>query len=339
MDFKSAQGAKWNGGALSYVALTYSVGWWLLFSSSSFSVWLLGSIILGHSLIIAAYLIHECAHNSIFKDNSDNAFLGELLGWICGSCYGEYEDIRYKHFRHHVDNDDVVWFDYEEFFSKHPFTYKITRWLESLLIPAHDLIMHFIMMFSSFIIPERSSQRFRNSLILLCRGCIFSIILVASPTALAGYILGYLFMISVLRFMDSLQHDYPYHLTLFDENTQPPNKGDSVWEQEHTFSNVISWKYSWPNWLVLNFGFHNAHHARPTAPWYTLPKLHREEFGEDAKKIIPLLPQLIIYWKYRRYRIFHDAPNLTSVEGKEFLLAAQKGQVTGGNAASFLTAF
>ena len=93
MDFKSAQGAKWNGGALSYVALTYSVGWWLLFSSSSFSVWLLGSIILGHSLIIAAYLIHECAHNSIFKDNSDNAFLGELLGWICGSCYGEYEDI------------------------------------------------------------------------------------------------------------------------------------------------------------------------------------------------------------------------------------------------------
>tara|TARA_X000001036_G_scaffold422574_1_gene445638 strand:+ start:115 stop:555 length:441 start_codon:yes stop_codon:yes gene_type:complete len=146
-------------------------------------------------------------------------------------------------------------------------------------------------------------------------------------------------MISVLRFMDSLQHDYPYHLTLFNENTQPPNKGDSVWEQEHTFSNVISWKYTWPNWLVLNFGFHNAHHARPTAPWYTLPKLHREEFGEDAKKIIPLLPQLIIYWKYRRYRIFHDAPNLTSVEGKEFLLAAQKGQVTGGNAASFLTAF
>ena len=39
---------------------------------------------------------------------------------ICGASYSTFEDIRYKHFRHHVDNDDVVWFDYEKFFLSHP---------------------------------------------------------------------------------------------------------------------------------------------------------------------------------------------------------------------------
>jgi hypothetical protein len=51
------------------------------------------------------------------------------------------------------------------------------------------------------------------------------------------------------------------------------------------------------------------------------------------------LPQLKIFHRYRVYRIFHDAPGLPEVEGADFLRAAQRAQVTGGNAASFLTAF
>jgi len=145
-------------------------------------------------------------------------------------------------------------------------------------------------------------------------------------------------MMTVLRFMDGIQHDYPYHLNLFtDERSE--RKGDLEWEQEHTFSNVLSFRYEWPNWLVLNFGYHNAHHARPTTPWYELPRVHRELFGDDPMRVIHLWPQLVLFHKYRRYRIFHDAPGLPSVEGEAFLRAAQNAQVTGGNAASFLTAF
>ena len=33
--------------------------------------------------------------------------LGSALTWLCGASYGTFVDIRYKHFRHHVDNDDV----------------------------------------------------------------------------------------------------------------------------------------------------------------------------------------------------------------------------------------
>jgi hypothetical protein len=67
--------------------------------------------------------------------------------------------------------------------------------------------------------------------------------------------------------------------------------------------------------------------------------LHRELFGEDPGTVIRLWPQLVMYVRYRRYRIFHDAPGLTPAEGKDFLRAAQSAQLTGGNAASFLTSF
>jgi hypothetical protein len=46
-----------------------------------------------------------------------------------------------------------------------------------------------------------------------------------------------------------------------------------------------------------------------------------------------------MYVRYRRYRIFHDAPDLEPASGREFLRAAQSAQLTGGNAASFLTSF
>ena len=80
---------------------------------------------------------------------------------VVGSNYGTYEDIRYKHFRHHVDNDDVVWFDYEAFFKRHPFVLNITKALEWCYIPAHCLIMHLVTMLSGFLIPERRDQRRR----------------------------------------------------------------------------------------------------------------------------------------------------------------------------------
>jgi hypothetical protein len=55
--------------------------------------------------------------------------------------------------------------------------------------------------------------------------------------------------------------------------------------------------------------------------------------------VIPLWPQIVLFHRYRRYRIFHDAPGLSEVEGEDFLRAARQSRVTGGNAASFLTSF
>jgi omega-6 fatty acid desaturase (delta-12 desaturase) len=335
--FKKPEGPWFYGLALGYSLCAYGLGLSGLFSQNLL-VNTVSVLALAHGMVIAAYLLHDCAHNSVFRKNSHNASLGSFLTWMVGASYGIYDDIRYKHFRHHVDNDDVVWFDYEAFFKRHPIVYRVTISLEFFYIPAHDLIMHFIMVFSSFFIPQRRHQRMRNVVVIMLRGGVFFTLLWFYPKVAMLYAVSYMLMMTVLRFMDGIQHDYPYHLNLFTEE-RSERKGDLVWEQEHTFSNVLSFKYQWPNWLVLNFGYHNAHHAKPTTPWYELPRVHRELFGDDPERVIPLWPQLVLFHKYRHYRIFHDAPGLSDVEGEAFLRAAQQGKVTGGNAASFLTAF
>ena len=155
---KDPLGLRWYGAAVLYAAAMYALGFAGLFATS-WTINAVATLALAHGMIIAAYLVHECAHNLVFRRNRHNALLGRLMTWLCGAAYGTYEDMRYKHFRHHVDNDDVVWFEYEEWFEKHPLVLRMTRSLEWFYIPAHDLIMHFIMMFTSFIIPERRNQR------------------------------------------------------------------------------------------------------------------------------------------------------------------------------------
>ena len=331
----------YHGLALSYALLAYILGIAGLFNES-LTVNFLSTVLLGHGMTIAAYLIHECGHNTVFKTNEANARLGGFLNWITGSAYGTYEDIRYKHFRHHIDNDDVAWFDYYRFFKDHPVVLRITRWLEWCYVPVHDLIMHAVMVVTSFVIPERRDQRQRNVTVILVRGSVFLTVLVYYPKVAILYAVAYMFMMQILRFMDSLQHDYGPSMTLFSDEPAP-RRGDWEWEQEHTFSNPHSLKHEWLNWLTLNFGFHNAHHAKPVMPWYRLPDLHREMFGADPDNVIPLGSQLRIFHKYRVARIMHEGGDLDGQSqhglGKEYLHSAQQARVYGGNAASFLTSF
>ena len=289
-------------------------------------------------MTIAAYLIHECGHNLVFRRQRDNARLGRIMSWLCGAAYGTYEDMRYKHFRHHVDNDDVVWFEYEEWFARHPVALRITRALEFVYIPAHDLIMHFIMMFTSFIIPQRRDQRARNIAVIVIRGSVFLGVAFFCPRAAVLYVIAYLLMMHVLRFMDALQHDYPYNATLFEAGAAP-HKGDADWEQEHTFSVPMSLRYPRLNWLTLNFGYHNAHHFDMNTPWYRLPQLHADLNGNDPRQVIPFASQLRLYHRNRLLRVCNPQPD-DYPQGADYLAAARAGQgPIGGNAASFLTSF
>lgn len=330
------EGLRYHGLAVLYAVSGYVLGLAGLFAES-WAVNALAVLLLAHAMVIAAYLVHECGHNLVFRSVRHNAVLGRALTWLCGASYGTYEDIRYKHFRHHVDVDDVVWFDYERFFREHPLVLRITRVLEWFYIPAHDLLMHGIMVFTSFIIPQRRNQRRRNVTVIVIRGGLFLALCWFFPKVAVLYAVAYLLMMTVLRFMDSVQHDYSYNLTLF-EFGKPPRKGDYAWEQEHTFSNPQSFRREWPNWLTLNFGWHNAHHADMKVPWYRLPAKHRELFGEDPELVIPLSAQLKIFHKQRVRRI---VGNHTGNEpfGREYLKAARRAEVYGGNAASFLTSF
>lgn len=334
---KDPLGLPWYGATVLYAVSAWVLGFAGLFAAS----WVVNigaTLLLAHGMIIAAYLIHECGHNMVFRHSRYNAYLGRFMSWLCGAAYGTYEDMRYKHFRHHVDNDDVVWFDYDAFFERHPVVTNVTRFLEWFYIPAHDLIMHFVMVFTSFIIPQRRDQRRRNVMVILIRGGIFLALLVYFPKVALLYAIAYLIMMQVLRFMDSVQHDYPYNLTLFDYE-KPPHKGDKLWEQEHTFSNPISLQYPKLNWLVLNFGYHNAHHADMNLPFFRLPALHLELTGNDPSRIIPFASQLKLFHRNRVRRIYNPQPE-DYPQGEAYLRTAQSGRgPIGGNAASFLTSF
>lgn len=337
LKIKDPRGWLYYGGAVLYASFAYSFGFAGLFVDD-WAVNVIATLLLGHAMTIAAYMIHECGHNLVFEHSRHNAVLGRVMSWLCGAAYGTYEDMRYKHFRHHVDNDDVVWFDYDAFFEKHPVITTVTRALEWLYIPAHDLIMHTVMVFTSFIIPQRRDQRRRNVTVILVRGGLFLLLLVAFPKVALLYVIAYLLMMHVLRFMDSVQHDYPYNTTLF-EYKAPPHKGDLEWEQLHTFSNPVSLRFPKLNWLVLNFGYHNAHHADMNVPWFSLPALHQEITGDDPGRVIPFGAQCRLYHRNRVRRVYNRQPG-DYPKGLDYLRTAQSGVgPIGGNAASFLTSF
>jgi fatty acid desaturase len=334
---KEPEGLRYYGVAVLYVVFACALGLAGLFHPA-WPVNLISTLLLAHAMTISAYLIHECGHNLVFQRSNSNARLGRFMSWICGAAYGSYEDMRYKHFRHHVDNDDVVWFEYEEYFEKHPVVLRVTRFLEWFYIPAHDLIMHFIMVFTSFIIPERRNQRTHNVSVILIRGGVFVALVIFFLKVALLYAIAYMLMMHVLRFMDALQHDYPYNATLF-RYIQPPHKGDFAWEQEHTFSVPLSLKYPRLNWLTLNFGYHNAHHSDMNVPWYRLPALHQELTGGDPEQVIPLRSQLKLYHRNRVLRVSNPQP-YDYPKGADYLCTARAGEgPIGGNAASFLTSF
>lgn len=330
------EGLRYHGGAAAYAIAGYGAGLAGILADS----WIIGlsaTFLLGHAMTIAAYMVHECAHNLVFTSARHNAALGRLFTWISGASYGTFEDMRYKHFRHHVDVADVAWFDYERFFRNHPRVFKVTEFLEWCYIPAHEFLMHGILVLSSFVIPERRKQRARNVTVIVVRFTLFTTLAVYSPRAAALYVIAYSMMLTILRFMDSIQHDYGYTLTLFDPGNAP-KKGQLEWEQEHTFSNPHTFDDGVWNWLTLNFGFHNAHHADMDVPWYRLPAKHRELFGDDPGNVVPMAAQLKIFHKQRVRRIVGNHTG-NEPEGREFLAAARRGEVYGGNAASFLTPF
>ena len=131
---KEAAGLRYNGAAVLYVFVAYALGLAGLFHASPW-VNALATVVLAHAMTVAAYMIHECGHNLVFKSIRDNAKLGRFMSWICGSAYGTYEDIRYKHFRHHVDNDDVVWFEYEKFLREPSSVLRVTRFSSGFTFP------------------------------------------------------------------------------------------------------------------------------------------------------------------------------------------------------------
>ena len=93
--------------ALAYTLIGYGLGVWLL-TVPPWWLNLVGLLLTAHTLVYAAYYIHEFAHQSIFRTAEANNRWGTAMTWITGSCYAPFAALRRKHMRHHLDRADVL---------------------------------------------------------------------------------------------------------------------------------------------------------------------------------------------------------------------------------------
>jgi fatty acid desaturase len=253
-----------------------------------------------HTLVWSAYLIHELMHGNLFRQPEWNAWLGQIMIFLNGSCYCRYHALAGNHLAHHKNRADFSPFSIPVFLRSLPKPIlQIIVALEWCYFPALNFILRWIAALSPFLGEKRRDERLRNALLLVIRGGLFTALAIYSPRALVLYFLAYICFINILRFVDCFQHTY----TVFQLGQSMP-KYALEHEENNTFSNLISRRWAWLNLLLLNFGYHNAHHRVMRCPWYLLPKLDLELYPRDYRQYLTL-PELVgNYHHFRIQRLF-----------------------------------
>lgn len=333
--FKFPDGRLPNLLAFAWVIGGWLAGFWLITRSNP-TANVVGVLLLAHAMIIAAYLVHECAHNTLFDSNAANAACGKALLWLCGGCYATYEDIRHKHFRHHVDRADVVSFDYRPRLARHPRAVKVLETLEWFYIPAFEFLSHLMILVLPFTYEPRYARRQHVLIVLAIRLPLFALLVWYAPRVLLLYPLSYALMLHVLRFMDAFQHTYEVDDRLdAPRPASPPH--DAAYEHRNTFTNLHATRWPWLNLFTLNFGYHNVHHDKPNQPWHRLPALQQAHYGsgdDPTGQSLPFANQLYAYHRFRASRLLHADP---ADAGIEKIPLAQRGRsFVGVDGVSFL---
>jgi fatty acid desaturase len=317
--------------ATSYVLLGWPFGIWMLASPT---VWLnaVGVLLTAHALIYSAYLIHDCAHHAIFSTAAGNDRLGVLMSWINGACLANYQRLKKKHLRHHSDRLDVVTFDYRAALKASPaWVRRSVLALEWLYVPAVELLIRGMIIATPFS-SGTAAERTRVMRVLAMRLAFFAALAFISLKALLLYALAYALFLTALRFMDAFQHTYEVFASHSLEAAAADPRRDLRYEYENTYSNLLSERWRWLNLLVLNFPYHNAHHVRPSVPWYRLPALHRALYEEKDPQVIPCRALLASYHRHRVARVLSGDYGTVSPSGN------RAGAFLGAVGVSFLTA-
>lgn len=259
-----------------------------------------GVLLCAHAMILAAYLIHEAAHQTLFAALWANAFAGEAMNFIAGSSYASFERIRHMHIRHHIDRADLTCFHFKGLMRRYPGVRRTLQILEWGYVPATELLMHWQVIGRPFFVPSQRRHLPRAAAMLILRGSLLLLLGLWSWKAVLLYVAAALLLLHVLNFFDAFHHTFEQYFVAADEPV-PLNGRDRRYEHANTYSNVISRRHPWLNLLILNFGYHNAHHYRASVPWYRLPALHGDLYGEEPGGMLPL-SQLLRTWHRNRVR-------------------------------------
>ena len=110
-------------------------------------------------MLVAAYLVHECAHGNLFRTRRANTLVGEMMSFVCGGAYASFERIRHMHIRHHRDKGDFSTFDYHRFLREaSPRLRRTIVALEWGYVPAVELLMHAQVIARPFLVPSLGAR-------------------------------------------------------------------------------------------------------------------------------------------------------------------------------------
>jgi fatty acid desaturase len=294
--------------ANSFVLVWTCTHWVGSFALMAAPCWVLngiGVLLCAHSMVLAAYLVHEAAHNTLFATVAGNVVMGETMNFIAGSSYASFERIRHMHIRHHVDRADLTCFDFKGLMQRRPWVCRLLQVLEWSYFPATELLMHGQVIVRPFVVRSQRPHRARVLVMLLLRVTLLAVLGLWSVKALLLYFFAAGVQLHVLNFFDAFHHTFEQYFVAPDE-ALPMSGRDRTYELTNTYSNIVSRRYSWLNLLILNFGYHNAHHHRASVPWYRLPALHQDLYADRRDAVLPLR-QLVRTWHRNRVRrVFSD---------------------------------
>jgi fatty acid desaturase len=285
------------------VLLVTTVAWlgsFALMSAPPGLVNVVGVLLCTHAMVLAAYLVHEAAHQTLFAIPRANRRAGEAMSFIAGSSYASFERIRHLHIRHHVDRADLVCFDFKALMRRHSALRQALEALEWAYIPATEILMHLQVVWRPFFVRSQRRHLPRAAAQLVLRGGLLILLGLWSPRALILYALALLLELHVLNFFDAFHHTFDQFVVEPDDQLSMDGR-DRTYEHANTYSNLISQRHSWLNLLILNFGYHNAHHHRPSVPWWRLPRLHRDLYGDAPAAVMPIR-ELLGTWHRNRVR-------------------------------------
>jgi len=324
----------WQAALANSLVLVWTCAGWLasfaLMGAPGAALNIVGVVLCTHTMVLAAYLIHEAAHQTLFARAAANQCVGEAMSFIAGSSYASFERIRHMHIRHHVDRADLACFDLKVLLGRHPAIRTVLEGLEWAYVPATEILMHLQVIWRPFGVRSQRAHLPRAAGMLVLRVLLLMALGWWSLKALALYAVAALLLLHVLNFFDAFHHTFEQYFVQANEPV-PMSGRDRAYEQAHTYSNLISARHAWLNLLTLNFGYHNAHHHRPQMPWYRLPRLHRELYGDRNLCVMPLRELLYTWHRNRVRRVvagFYGEPGSGAGRADTFI---------GAHAVSFLT--
>ncbi len=302
--FREPEGALPNTLALLWTSTAWIASFPMM-AADSVALNAAGVILCIHAMVLAAYLIHEAAHYTLFQRPAHNRLVGEWMSFVAGACYASFDRVRHLHLRHHRDRADVTCFDFKGLMQRQPLVKRLLQACEWAWIPATEILMHLQVVWRPFFV--RSQRRYlpRAAGMLLLRGVLLAALGLWSPKALLLYVLAYLVLLHVLNFFDAFHHTFDQYFVAEDQPV-PMDGRDRAYEQANTYSNLVSARFPVLNLLTLNFGYHNAHHERAAVPWYKLPALHKELYGDTSLAVMPLAELLRTWRRNRVHRVVSD---------------------------------